>query len=242
MSGLFNFFSHRSMATKLTVMIAVGVISMTLVALTVLMIARNQLIAERTDKARAVVDAVWQMAESFQREAEKGVLTQDEARARFYAAAGHIWYENHTNYVFIHDYETGICQVNAGAPTLVGKDMRSFRDANGLPFASIMMEAARSKGDGTLRFSFLKSSGDQTPQDKIAYFRGFAPSHLMIGAAEYMSDVDAPFWAMSQTALEVIAVLMLLSIGVACAITRSVVAPLSSLREQMTALSEGKLA
>jgi methyl-accepting chemotaxis protein len=229
------------MATKLAVMTAAGVISMVLVALTVLMIARNQLIAERTDKARAVVDAVWQMAESFQREAEKGVLTQDEARARFYAAAGNIWYENHTNYVFIHDYETGICQVNAGAPTLVGKDMRSFRDANGLSFASIMMDVAKTKGEGTLRFSFLKGSADQTPLDKIAYFRGFAPWHVMIGAAEYMSDIDAPFWAMSETALEVIAVLMLLTIGVAWAITRSVVKPLSNLKERMIALSEGEL-
>ena len=76
-----------------------------------------------------------------------------------------------------------ICQ---GGPNLVGKDMRDFRDANGLPFASIMMEAAKTKGEGTLRFSFLKGSVDKTPRDKIAYFRGFKPWHIMIGAAEYM--------------------------------------------------------
>ena len=77
--------------------------------------------------------------------------------SRFLAVASMIWYENHTNFVFIYNYETGFCESNAGVPTLIGKDMRSVKDANGLPFASIMMEAARSKGDGTLRFSFLKS-------------------------------------------------------------------------------------
>ncbi len=181
MEKLLNLFSHRSMGTKLAVMTAAGVVSMVLVALTVLLIAREQLLVERMDKAHAVVDAVWQMAESYQRAAEKGELTPEEAKQRFFSAAGNIWYENHTNYVIVHDYETGINVVNAGIPELIGKDMRQLRDPNGLPFGSIMMDIAKNKGEGSLRFVFLRNSGSQ-PQDKIAYVRGFAPWHLMIAA------------------------------------------------------------
>ncbi len=59
MRQIFNFLSHRSMGTKLAAMSAAGVVSMVLVALTVLMIARNQLLTERTEKAHAIVDTVW---------------------------------------------------------------------------------------------------------------------------------------------------------------------------------------
>jgi methyl-accepting chemotaxis protein len=240
MPKMLNLLSNRSIAAKLASMTIVGAICMALVAATVLLIARSQLVTERTEKAHAIVDAVWQMADSFQHAAAAGEMTEEEAKKRFFAAAGAVWYEGHTNYVFIYDFETGICVSNPGVPTLLGKDMRTVKDANGLPFASMLMDIAR-QGQGSLRYSFLRSSTDPTPLDKVAFTRGFAPWHLMIGNAQYMSDVDASFWSMVRTASAVIAALMLLSIAIAWLITRSVVKPLSSLKERMASLSTGEL-
>ena len=240
MPKLLNLFSNRSIAAKLAAMTIVGAICMALVAATVLLVARSQVVTERTEKAHAIVDAVWQMAESFQHAAAAGQMTEEEAKKRFFAAAGAVWYEAHTKYVFIYDFETGICVSNPGVPTLLGKDMRTVKDANGLPFASMLMDIAR-QGQGSLRYSFLRSSTDPTPLDKVAFTRGFAPWHLMIGNAQYMSDVDASFWSMVRTASAVIAALMLLSIAIAWLITRSVVKPLSSLRARMASLSTGEL-
>src|SRR5262249_14744158 len=76
---------------------------------------------------------------------------------------------------------------------------------------------------------------------KVAFARGFTPWHLMIGTAEYMSDVDASFWSMVRTASAVIAALMLLSVAIAWMITRSVVKPLSGLKERMASLSKGEI-
>ena len=240
MPKMLNLFSNRSIAAKLAAMTIVGAICMALVAATVLLIARGQVVTERTEKAHAIVDAVWQMADSFQHAAAAGQMTEEEAKKRFFAAAGAVWYEAHTNYVFIYDFETGICVSNPGVPTLLGKDMRTVKDANGLPFASMLMDIAK-QGQGSLRYSFLRSSTDPTPLDKVAFTRGFAPWHLMIGNAQYMSDVDASFWSMVRTASAVIAALMLLSIAIAWLITRSVVKPLSSLKERMASLSTGEL-
>jgi methyl-accepting chemotaxis protein len=240
MPKMLDLFSNRSIAAKLAAMTIVGAICMALVAGTVLLIARSQVVTERTEKAHAIVDAVWQMADSFQHAAAAGQMTEEEAKKRFFAAAGAVWYEGHTNYVFIYDFETGICVSNPGVPTLLGKDMRTVKDANGLPFASMLMDIAQ-QGQGSLRYSFLRSSTDPTPLDKVAFTRGFAPWHLMIGNAQYMSDVDASFWSMVRTASAVIAALMLLSIAIAWLITRSVVKPLSSLKERMASLSTGEL-
>src|SRR6201992_3906525 len=219
---MFKLFSNRSIAVKLAAMTIVGAVCMALVATTVLLVARSQLLAERTEKAHAIVDAVWQLADGYQKMAASGKTTEEEARKKFFKAANNVWYENHTNYVFIYDYNTGICVSNPGVSTLLGKDMRNGKDANGLPFAQMLIDIAK-QGEGSLRYTFLRSSTDPTPLDKVAFARGFAPWHLMIGTAEYMSAVDASSWTMAQTASAVIAVLMLISIAIAWAITRSVV-------------------
>jgi methyl-accepting chemotaxis protein len=240
MAKLMNIFAHRSIAAKLTVMSIAGALGMAFVAITVLLIARAELVAERTEKAHAIVDAVWNMADYFQHAADAGELTQEEAKKRFYAASGAVWFENHTNYVFIYDTETGICVMNTGNKPLLGKDITGLKDANGLPFAAMMLDMAKRQGEGTIRYAFPKGL-DKTPSDKIAYVRGSAPWHLMIAAAVYINDIDAAFWRMARTASAVIISLMLLSIGVAWSITRSVVKPLSGLKARMASLSTGEL-
>jgi methyl-accepting chemotaxis protein len=240
MPALKNLFSLRSIGAKLAIMTVVGAFCMALVASTILWITRSQLIAERTEKAHAIVDVVWNLADGYYKQYKAGQITEEQAKKRFLEANTYVWYEDHTNYVYIYDYETGICVSNPGIPSFVGKDMRPNKDANGMPFAIMLMDIAK-KGQGTLRYSFRRSGNDTTPLDKVAFTRGFAPWNLMIASPEYMSEVDNSFWSMVQTASVVIAGLMLISITIAWAVGRSVVKPLSSLRERMASLGAGQL-
>jgi methyl-accepting chemotaxis protein len=240
MQALKNLLSLRSIGTKLAIMTVVGAICMALVASTVLWIARSQLVTERTEKAHAIVDAVWNLADGYYKSYKAGQMTEEEAKKRFLEANSYVWYEDHVNYAYIYDYETGLCVSNPGIPNFVGKDMRPNKDATGMPFAVMLMDIAK-KGQGTLRYSFRRSGNDATPLDKVAFTRGFAPWNLMIASAEYMSEVDNSFWSMVQTASAVIAVLMMISIAIAWAIGRSVLKPLSSLKERMASLSVGEL-
>jgi methyl-accepting chemotaxis protein len=236
---LLKLVAQHSIAAKLAAMAIAGALFMVLVALTVLFIARSELATERTERARAIVDGVWSMAESFKHAAESGAMSEEEAKARFYAASGAVWFEGHTNYVFIYDFETGLCVMNAGNPALVGKDVRGLKDSAGLPFASMMLDMAK-RGEGTIQYTFPRG-GAKTPLEKVAYVRGFGPWHLMIASAEYMTDLDVTFWNMAQTVAALIGALLLLSIGIAWLVTRSVVKPLSRLRSRMDALSKGEL-
>ncbi len=236
---MLNIVALRSIAARLTAMAVAGVLFMVFVACTVLFIARAELAAERTERVHAVVDAVWSMADSFHRAAESGEMTEAEAKARLFAAAHSIWFEDHTNYLFIYDTETGLCIVNAGNAALIGKSVRDLKDANGLPFAATMLDIAR-RGEGTLRYAFPRGS-DKTPLEKVAYVRGFAPWHLMISSAEYMTEIDATFWGMVRTAAAVIGILMVLSLAIAWVVARSVVKPLSRLKARMAGLSNGEL-
>jgi methyl-accepting chemotaxis protein len=235
---LLNLVAQHSIAAKLTAMAVTGALFMVLVALTVLFIARAELGTERTEKAHAIVDAVWSIADNFKHAADSGAMTEEEARARFLAASGAIWFEGHTNYVFMYDTDTGLVVINTGNPDLVGKDLRGLKDSNGVPFASMMLDVAR-RGEGTVRYQFPKGAS-KIPLEKVAYVRGFAPWHL-IASAEYMSDLDATLWQMTRTVAAVIGILLLCSIGIAWTVSRSVVKPLSRLKSRMAALSKGEL-
>jgi methyl-accepting chemotaxis protein len=65
MPKMLNLFSNRSIAAKLAAMTIVGAICMALVAATVLLIARGQVVTERTEKAHAIVDAVGRWPTAF---------------------------------------------------------------------------------------------------------------------------------------------------------------------------------
>ena len=133
MRKLLNLLSLRSISARLAAMTIAGAIFMALVAITVLLIARAELVAERIERAHAVVEGVTQMADGFQKAVDKGELTQEEAKERFFSAAGAFWYDGLTNYVFIYDTETGICVMNTGNTSLFGKPIRDLKDAMACP-------------------------------------------------------------------------------------------------------------
>jgi len=241
MRRLLRLLTHWPIAIKLAVMAVAGALCMVLVAVTVLQIARHELVAERTQKAHAVVDSIWSMADHFQHQAASGAITETEAKARFFAAAGSIWWEGHSNYAFIYDTDTARNLMNTGNTALVGRDMRGSKDARGLPFAAMMLDIAQRQGEGTLVYSFPKGT-DPRPLPKIAWFRAFGPWHMLIISAEYIADIDATFWQMTRTAAMMIAGLLLVSLGIAWAVGRSIVRPLSGLRGRMATLQAGDLA
>src|ERR1700692_3338958 len=154
--NLLNILALRSIAAKLTAMAVAGAFFMVFVAFTVLFIARAELAAERTEKAHAMVGGVWSMADSFQHAAESGAMTQDEAKARLLAASNSMWFEGHTNYLFIYDTETGLCVMNAGNAALIGKDVRGLKDANGLP---VRIDDARHRETGRRHDQIRVSQG-----------------------------------------------------------------------------------
>jgi methyl-accepting chemotaxis protein len=240
MAAARTLFGFRSITSKLATMAAAATVFMVLVAVTVLLIARGELMAERTEKAHAIVDAAWSIADSLRHAAASGTMSMEEARARFLATGGVIWFEGHTNYVFIYDTESGLDIANIGNTAQVGKDVRGFRDAHGLAFGSMMLDLVKQRGEGTISYAFPKGT-NPAPMEKIAYVRGFAPFHVVIVAAEYMTDIDDVFWGMVRTAGVLIGSLLLVSIVIAWLVARSIVRPLAALRVRMAGLSEGDL-
>jgi methyl-accepting chemotaxis protein len=230
-----NLFSITGRLGSIT---ACGAVCMLLSAATVLILARAELQTERIEKARAVVDSIYQIAEGYAADVTAGAMTEDEARKRFIEATSKISFEDRTNIPFMFDLGSGVSL--AGRRDLIGKDMTGAKDGKGRLFARDMMEIARNQGSGTIDYVFPRGSGGP-PLDKISYFRKFAPWNMLIGAGEYTDDLDAAFWHLAGAALLVIGPLLLVSLALAWGAGRSIVRPLHRLREDMDALRDGEL-
>ena len=242
MRKLLGLIANRSIAAKLAIMAAVEAsYAMVIIAVIVLLFARQSMVAERIEKAHAVVDTVYSIADTLHRAAASGAMSDAEAKARFLATANGIWFENHTNYTFIYDLDSGKSLANPGiVPNLIGTDMRQKTDAYGVHFAENIIAIARDRGEGFTRYNFQKVPNGP-PLDKVTFVRKFAPWNISIATAEYMDDVDATLWHLAGSAAMLIALMLVLSLAIAWGVSRGIVRPLAALKRYMALLSEGRI-
>ena len=240
MGKVLGLVANRSIAAKLAIMAAVEACLMVVIAVIVLFFARQAMVAERIEKAHAVVDSVYSIADTLHHAAAAGTMSDDEAKQRFLAVANGIWFENHANYTFVYDLATGKSLANPGIPNLVGVDMRQKTDAYGVHFAQNILGIARDPGQGFTRYNFQKVPNGP-PLAKVTFVRGFAPWNISIAAAEYMDDVDATVWHLANSAAMLIGLMLVLSLALAWGVSRGIVRPLAALKDYMALLSEGRI-
>jgi methyl-accepting chemotaxis protein len=229
-----------SITGRLAAITACAAVCMLVSAAIILVVVRGVLEAERLEKARAVVESVTAIAEGIQVEVEAGKLSADEGRKRFLAVANLVFFEGRDNRIFVYDLTTGFTVANPGRPDLMNKDNRGVKDSHGVFYTRDMQEIAKRDGSGTLHYAVVRTP-DTPPADKVSYFKRFAPWNLMVGAGEYIDDIDVTFWRLARHAGLVIGALLTLSLMLGWAAGRSITRPLKRLRADMDALREGRL-
>src|ERR1700689_4093545 len=98
MRSVLRAFVHWTITAKLAAMTAASAVFMVLISVTVLLIARSELVSERIEKAHAIGDSVRDIADSPQQAAASGAITVEETKARLFAAAGAVRFEGNSNY------------------------------------------------------------------------------------------------------------------------------------------------
>ena len=201
---------------------------------------RQDIVAERLGKARAVVDLDVSLAAALQHRVEVGTLTANDARHRFANAITNERYDG-TNYVFVFDWNgTGIAY--PAHPETVGNSSGlAFQDASGFRFIARAIEIARTQGMGELTYHF-PHLGQKTPVRKVSIIEAFAPWHLMIASGIYMDDVDAAVWRTLGRLGLISSPLLLLLLGSGLMTYRSIVPGLSAVSASTEALVSGDFA
>jgi methyl-accepting chemotaxis protein len=179
-----------SLRSKLNGVTALTVFGLCLLASVVLISGKTQLLNDRQEKVRSLVEVAHTTVTHFERQAREGKLGTDEAKRLAADALRSMRYDK-TEYFWIND-PNAIIIMHPIRPELEGKDLSQFADKNGKRIFSEFSATVKSRGAGFVDYVWPKP-GQDTPVPKISYVTGSADWGWVIGSGIYIDDVDAIF-------------------------------------------------
>jgi methyl-accepting chemotaxis protein len=140
---------------------------------------------------RKQVENATSVLEDYRVQAEKGGMTQDEAKKRALRLIGAMRWDNGTGYLFAFDSDL-ILLVHPLRAGMIGKSLRGEVDATGFHHYQSMLSADLKDGSGLVRYTQLMPTTHEG-KGKISYSSWYKPwdVHLVTGA--YFDDIDAAF-------------------------------------------------
>ncbi|HEL2959226.1 TPA: cache domain-containing protein [Stenotrophomonas maltophilia] len=227
-----HYFSNLSVRRKLnllTLLIALGVIALSVIA------ARMQyldLTETRKTALKTQVELSDGILQHYHRLAGTGELSEEAAKAAALQALEVMRAENDTYYYNV--YDTGYrLLMHPFRKDLVGKDMKDFRTGDGVRIYYDQVEAAKA-GGGFVNYRWAKP-GSKGDVEKVAYASLFAPWNWVISSGVYMDDVQKQ--ALVFTAIMALSggMLVLIVLALSWVIGNRIAVPL----KQATAVAEG---
>ncbi|MBA0431714.1 methyl-accepting chemotaxis protein [Stenotrophomonas maltophilia] len=227
-----HYFSNLSVRRKLnllTLLIALGVIALSVIA------ARMQyldLTETRKTALKTQVELSYGILQHYHRLAGTGELSEEAAKSAALQALEVMRAENDTYYFNI--YDTGYrLLMHPFRKDLVGKDMKDFRTDDGVRIYYDQVEAAKA-GGGFVNYRWAKP-GSKGDVEKVAYAGLFAPWNWVVSSGVYMDDVQKQ--ALVFTAIMAVSggVLVLIVLALSWVIGNRIAVPL----KQATAVAEG---
>jgi methyl-accepting chemotaxis protein len=179
--------SLRSKLRWLTVATILGLAALFTVLLTN---ERSQLLSDREEKVRNLVEVAEGTVAHFEKQAAEGKLGVDEAKKLAIDTLRDMRYDK-TEYFWINDLNNTMI-MHPITPALDGTNLAQIKDANGKHLFVEFNNMVSTNGAGFVNYLWPKPGfGDAVP--KISYVKGSGAWHWVIGSGIYIDDVDATF-------------------------------------------------
>lgn len=216
-------------------LIAIGITAITLLSL---MQYRENLMLEKEQKTKALVETAYSLLHSYHQQAVNGSRDQESARRAAALALKGLRYEGN-NYFWINDMHP-IMVMHPVKPELDGKDLSTFTDPNGKKLFQAFVDKVQTEGEGLVPYLWPKAGSDK-PVPKVSYVKGFQPWNWIVGSGIYVDDVDALFWQSAKVQGAIGLGILLFLFATAWILTRSITLPLSRANEMARGIAEGNL-
>ncbi|MBF4693568.1 methyl-accepting chemotaxis protein [Fusibacter ferrireducens] len=146
-------------------------------------------IDERTeDKLKNLVDVPYSIIEANYELYKAGVISEQEAQTQSMETIRKMSFSV-DDYFWINDYDAYML-MHPVSPALEGQDLSQLEDTNGFQFVSKFVDIVTSSGEGALEYWWNKP-GEEKPQPKLAYVKGFENWHWIVGVGIYVDDIQA---------------------------------------------------
>ena len=229
---------HIAIGTRLFFIVGVAITGMIAVSLIGLVNLRQELLSDRKDTVRNLVESAYATIDYYADLVRKGELTREQGQKDALSALRHVRFDK-TNYFFVTDMD-GIMLMHPIDHTLEGKSQIGITDASGKKLVAEMIDVARRDGAGFVSYIFAKP-GVETPQPKLSYVMRYNDWSWMVVAGIYIDDVDRAFWYRGVQVGLVGSLVLLITVGIAIFIGRGISRPLATITKRMDGLAHGDL-
>jgi methyl-accepting chemotaxis protein len=229
-------FERISIKGKIGVILAAAGVGLLLVAIVSLLGLRAEMMADRQDKTRNVVEVAHTLIAHYEAQERAGSLSRDAAQAAAKAALRAVRHDG-TEYFFLTDLSPRMI-MHPIKPELDGKDLSQEADPTGKKLFVEFVRVVKASGAGFVDYQWPKP-GFIKPAPKLSYVKGFTPWGWLVGSGIYIDDVDAAF---HDAALRLGAIGLLIGLAaalVALLVSRAIIRPLDGMGRVMQALADG---
>lgn len=199
---------------------------------------RGQLMEDRKDKTRHVVEAAYSAVDHFYKLSKDGKLSEDEAKKSAISVLRSMRYDE-KEYFWINDMKPTMV-MHPIKPELDGKDLSDNKDPQGKKLFVEFVETVRKNKQGFVDYLWPKPDF-KDPVPKISYVKGFEPWGWVIGSGIYIDDVNTVYKRTLLKFSGIAFVLLLAIIAIVIIISRSITVPLDRLTEKIDIIANGDL-
>jgi methyl-accepting chemotaxis protein len=199
---------------------------------------RGLIMQDKKDSVRFLVEEASTILSTYQKQVESGALTKDEAQKRAAAGVKELRY-NGKDYFFISDLNNRLV-ANPLRPENEGKDMSSFKDADGkFMYQEFTKAASSDKGAGFVDYRQIKPN-ETKPLPKLSYVKLFKPWGWVVGTGIYINNVDEDMGAVHIAIGIGLLAILCLSILLALLVSRTLTTPVKDVVDTIKDIAQGE--
>ncbi|UCV05282.1 methyl-accepting chemotaxis protein [Dechloromonas denitrificans] len=175
---------------KLVAMTTATIVALIVLFAVLLINGKSQMLGDRKDKVRNLVEVAQTTVGHFEKEAREGRISVEDAKKAALDAVRAMRYDKN-EYFWINDMND-LMVMHPIKPDLDGKKLDQLKDKNGKFFFLEFNAMVKSQGSGFVDYLWPKPGSDEGVP-KISFVSGFQPWGWVIGSGIYIDDVDAKF-------------------------------------------------
>jgi len=175
---------------KLAAMTIATIAALILLFSVLLINSKSQMLGDRQDKVRNLVEVAHATVALYEKEARDGKISVDDAKKAAINAVRAMRYDK-VEYFWINDLKDEMV-MHPIKPELDGKKLDQIKDKNGKFLFVAFNDTVKKNGAGFVDYLWPKP-GSEEGVPKISYVKGFEPWGWVIGSGIYIDDVDAKF-------------------------------------------------
>jgi methyl-accepting chemotaxis protein len=222
--------------TRFTLIALVTVVGMVMLGATGLINLHRNLLADRAESARHLVEAAYSVLVQVEAEVKAGRMQREAAQQVALATIRALRFGDN-EYFWLNDMHPTMV-MHPIKPELNGQDLSDYKDPAGKRLFVEFTNAVKAHGEGFVTYLWPKPGVDK-PVAKLSFVKGFEPWGWVIGTGIYIDDVDQVFWQNAWVVGGISLVVILLVGAAGLVIAHSVTRPLSSITGAMHKLAKG---